>query len=635
MRILVQFMMPLLGVDLIRHQEQWGKYSLSIGLQTMYSHQQHLARYCMLPHSKPHVTTVRDHPTVVRDTVLSVYNFATETIQNYNSSNTGHPFLLSNVGKECSTIGDRMLLRNELRSYLSHGINSTKIDDSVMFESCTVQPTASLGFHQDSMNCPEQDYTIACFIPCRTSQCNADSMKCLSFLYYARKCVNDHVKRMSNIEQILNNPEACKLTQLCIKSMMHNNCNFDYQGSLFEVTPALNSLAKEFETKHGYRSKEVEEYTGLSCFKHGAAFDKMGYYSIFMNIFCSLHYLGFITNIDDSISLCIYFGFLCNGTSSLAAVWKELESKVVDAMKYYNRKTFPTKLFEILVRLDRHKQVKCNKHKEKDRNVCLLGNCKLPRFQYANYGTYITDESATIHGIVKKFLSYRSGAGAGLTSNRQHSYLYSQLKSVKGIGPLSYNQFWHSLCLCGVLPHSYIESSAIGLNSGPAKLVQVFYPNLKSEAKLSKKLSEIRIAISNLGMTRVTDFFLENMLCELWRIAGERNLFTKNMSEEDMIEIFMSSRFQSYIMESKVTRRPDIYYSSPFTKDYQHLFRVSENIVYMRPSFLKNDIGHSIQLQCSVTFDEDEVCKINWKGEFLRGHSVSPSDMFIDRSGGN
>jgi hypothetical protein len=49
-------------------------------------------------------------------------------------------------------------------------------------------------------------------------------------------------------------------------------------------------------------------------FKHGAAFDKMGYFSILLNVFMSMFYMDILKMIDDSISLCMYFGLVCNGT---------------------------------------------------------------------------------------------------------------------------------------------------------------------------------------------------------------------------------------------------------------------------------------------------------------------------------
>ena len=70
-----------------------------------------------------------------------------------------------------------------------------------------------------------------------------------------------------------------------------------------------------------YSCPDVETFCGLPCFKHGAAFDKMGYYSLLVNVFFTFYYKGIITNIDDSICLCMFFDLICNGTSALAAGW--------------------------------------------------------------------------------------------------------------------------------------------------------------------------------------------------------------------------------------------------------------------------------------------------------------------------
>jgi hypothetical protein len=184
--------------------------------------------------------------------------------------------------------------------------------------------------------------------------------------------------------------------------MMHLGSVFDYQGSLFEATASLNSIAKALEPNKGHSCGEVKQFTGLSCFKHGAAFDKMGYYSVFMNVFCSLHYLGFIVNMDDSISLCMYFGLVCNGTSSLAVVWAELKREQDKALMYIQKKAFATRLFKVFVKL------KVNKTTKKNDSV-LHGNCKAPHFQYPNYANEIVTNRKLIHSTIKEFLRFRLG----------------------------------------------------------------------------------------------------------------------------------------------------------------------------------------------------------------------------------
>jgi hypothetical protein len=60
---------------------------------------------------------------------------------------------------------------------------------------------------------------------------------------------------------------------------------FDYQGSRFETEESLNSIASAIENVEEHSCPEVQHLCGLPCFKHGAAYDKMGYYSLFLNVF--------------------------------------------------------------------------------------------------------------------------------------------------------------------------------------------------------------------------------------------------------------------------------------------------------------------------------------------------------------
>jgi hypothetical protein len=134
---------------------------------------------------------------------------------------------------------------------------------------------------------------------------------------------------------------------------MGTNTVFDYQGSLFENDLSLNELAPLFEKKDSaHCCPDVAAFTGLRCFKHGAAFDKMGYYSIFLNFFFSLHYLGIANDIDDSISVSIYFGLLCNGTSNLAAAWKDVHDNIDFVMRWCEDNNDCTRLFRLLIHLE-------------------------------------------------------------------------------------------------------------------------------------------------------------------------------------------------------------------------------------------------------------------------------------------
>jgi hypothetical protein len=159
------------------------------------------------------------------------------------------------------------------------------------------------------------------------------------------------------------------------------------------------------------------------------------------------------------------------------------------------------------------------------------------------------------------------------------------LKSYKGIGSLSFNQLWHSLCLSGVLPPSYVQFASVAPSSGPAKLISTFYPYLRKPDVLSAKLSEVTKQLSKLGFDKVSPFFLENMVCKCHRIVVAHRLFHKSMTQEDKCEVLLSDDFQEHIKLSKPTRNPDIYYRNPYNDEWEHLFRVVGKELLMRSSY--------------------------------------------------
>jgi hypothetical protein len=594
--------------------------SISIGLQTQYSHQQHLARYCMLPHSKPHVPKVKKYNNELTNVILDAYLLANKVLE-ASAPEKSHPFFC----RGDQLCDDNELARHELRKQLlehicsqSHSPNIYDIHSNIMFEACTLQPTGPLGFHRDIMNCNTLDKTIALIAPC-----SQDATKCLSFLYYTRKCVGEYTKRRGTIHTYLKDNTSSPLTQICLKSIMATGGIFDYQGSLFERDISLNKIGQRFEKNVDTQCTEVANFCGLSCFKYGASFDKMGYYSILVNVFMSLYYMELIKSVDDSISLCMYFGLLCNGTSCLAAVWNDIHVNMSFAKDWCQKKEDNTKLFRILVMLERQRRL--------ETSCTTVGSCKLPRFQYANYSSYIIDNADNIHCHVKDFLLWRNEH----VSNRsdvtaQHSHLYDTLKDAKGIGPMSFNQLWHSLCLCGVLPHHYIQTSAIGIGSGPAKLIQSFNNSCKSAAGLMKEMHDVKNEISKMGMKRISDFFLENLMCELWRLTNRKRVMSQKMTTKQRCDALLSPEFVSNFRSSIPTKQPDIYFRNPFTNDYQHLFRVVDKDLIMRPSFLDNSTTSSVTLQCAISHDKiTGIAQVSWNGDYLRFSKQLPSIWFI------
>ena len=606
------------------------KFSYSVGLQIMYAHKQHCARYCMFPHSKPHVADVKNCPGILTDSIKIAYNHVLTELQR-KSDNKAHPFDIQESNHmEKVEISERLQLRNEFLTYFSkqgYVGDLALLTSATMFEACTVQPTDALAFHKDLMNCESLDKTIALLVPTKTSPGvkNDDSHNCLSYLFYTRKSVGQHAKKMSELNKFLVDRSQCNLTRFCVKGIMNVGGVFDYQGSLFEADESLNDIADNLRSNVNHCCADVKEFCGLDCFKHGAAFDKMGYYSIFVNVFFCLYYKGVAANVDDCISLCMFFGLVCNGTSSLAGVWSCIYEHDKQVMKWLEKRDYHTKLFDCLMKLY------CKRYglkNNKDGHV-LYGNSKLPRYQYSGYATSIMDNAESIHKNIKLFLDWRGSSGKSKKESVQHSYLFNKMKMFKGIGPLSFNQLWHSMCLCGILPVGYIQSSIIAPASGPSKLMLTFFPYIKKHDVQTKKLTATKSTLSKLGFKKVTEFFLENMMCESWRIAGMQRLFMKNMTFEEKCDVLLSDEFQQIIKDAKPTGHPDIYYRNPYTEDYQHLFRVVDKELIMRPSFMPNSTTASVNLHCSIQCETTTgKLSVSWKGDLSKTFHGKFTDLF-------
>jgi hypothetical protein len=63
------------------------------------------------------------------------------------------------------------------------------------------------------------------------------------------------------------------------------------------------------------------------------------------------------------------------------------------AVKWMKKKQHETKLFDLLVKLERNRS---SDKLKKDGSVSI-GNCKLPRFQYANYADTLIENAESIH----------------------------------------------------------------------------------------------------------------------------------------------------------------------------------------------------------------------------------------------
>jgi hypothetical protein len=183
-----------------------------------------------------------------------------------------------------------------------------------------------------------------------------------------------------------------------------------------------------------------------------------------------------------------------------------------------------------------------------------------------------------------------------------------------------------------LLPHHYIQSSAVGPGTGPAKLIQIYYPQYKSADLLQKALQSITKKISSLGMSKVSDFFIENMLCELWRLGSKVKILNSCISNVERQDAFLSDLFQEEILKSSVSKHPDIYYVNPFTCKYQNLFRFIGKDLHMRPSDIDQNNSASINVICKIDYDMEHSngkIEVKWSGDLVNKLKHLPSSWFI------
>jgi hypothetical protein len=118
-------------------------------------------------------------------------------------------------------------------------------------------------------------------------------------------------------------------------------------------------------------------------------------------------------------------------------------------------------------------------------------------------------------------------------------------------------------------------------------------------------------------------------MCELTRLGNKSRLASKNMSNKERKDGFLSDEFVKALIESKPTKNPDIYYINPFTGEYQHVFRIIKKDLLMRLSFLDNDIRSSVVVNCSITNCETTgKVDVSWSGDYVRRSKESPSSWF-------
>jgi len=119
-------------------------------------------------------------------------------------------------------------------------------------------------------------------------------------------------------------------------------------------------------------------------------------------------------------------------------------------------------------------------------------------------------------------------------------------------------------------------------SSGPATMLRHFYgDNCVLEEKFDLLYKSLK---TKYGFTKLTKFFLENMLCEMKRIGGP-NAKTK--------DCFLTDTYINLVRTLRTTKNPDLYFEDLSLGKFQHLFRINGKQLEMRQSDRRNCPGHS------------------------------------------
>ena len=626
--------------------------NVGTGLQSASAHSQYLARHCMLPQSKPIPNFKVEENSLTPNQRISYLKLHLHCLKFSKELFDMAPYAVTEpttaYGKE------RILLRQSFADFLDpHGLSflQESIDPSNMAESFTGRENDFVLCHKDSKNCRELDVTISLsmlFDPNEISSNpndeDSDIIKrfnpsstngkiSLNFLSYSRDAVHCHSQWKSIQHSYLNDPKSCKLAKMCTKVLQLCDYEVDYQGFLWESEDAFNDKASVLARSRQHKLTKADSFNKIDWFgpetKHlklPAAFNKMGYYSSFLHIFHSFHAHGFIVTKVDVVDFCIYFGLMSNGTSALARTWLQLlEDKTLSKDRINRLGLFKTMVgTEMKQRRDHHlllfpadKTFKASKK---------IGCCKSPRYQFDSSYIHIKNCLDDIRAMIVELSSnptVTKKSGTASTSTIAYELIITKIQSIHSIGHIKSHQFLHAACLTGLFPLALLKVFQTGACTfGPSQIIDTFYPRKGTNLKRDDILKNVSQQLNGIGYAKLSPFFLENMLCEVNRIA-------KSKRPESFKNYLCSEKLVEAVKTTTLKKHPDVYYYDNEINMYQHLFNVIGDKLYVRNSLFKNDSGHTSRQEIKYVYNDSEGAQSKLTIKYCGKGQRTSHNMFL------
>ena len=226
---------------------------------------------------------------------------------------------------------------------------------------------------------------------------------------------------------------SCHLPQLVMRLLLTCQKPIDYQGYIYEHEESFSNFADRMAETSDHVSSSVAS----KHFQTSPSFNKMGFLSIVLLVFSSLHFRGFIKTDDDSFDLSLYFGYFCNGTVQLVKVWQHILTDKVsyaESLSLQNRNCFwLLERADLKVFLQSKETDMVDPMKWNDK----LGNSQLPRFQFNIKGpAAIKQNLVHIRASIKRILKYRLDTPTLLSNKNLHDMFVKELSNLKGIGSI-------------------------------------------------------------------------------------------------------------------------------------------------------------------------------------------------------
>jgi hypothetical protein len=195
-----------------------------------------------------------------------------------------------------------------------------------------------------------------------------------------------------------------------------------------------------------------------------------------------------------------------------------------------------------------------------------LGNAVLPRiisdgFSASEMRKVYKDTSSVILllSTVCNFTGKKAASNSFTTIMTKIKSLHPKISSTK------FQCFFVALCLSSILPLSMLNHVTIQGKSRVASLLDIFFNSKKQKQSRTSSFENLQKQLFQLGHTKLTCTFLENMLSQMVTIAAGRANLNKGY--------LTSQAFMDTVKKDmSIADAPDLYFFDCATNKFQHFF---------------------------------------------------------------